>query len=251
MLKTILAFGILGLAGPCFAQKKQVLIVTYAQGYKHESIANAEIALKQVAKEDRRFEVSFCRTAPQVKAMMSPSALKRYDAVVFANTTGELGTPDMDHFLRWIRGGKAFIGMHSATATGQEGDPRYHEMVGALFKVHGNQADGILHIDRPTHPAAAGLKSGQKLFEEYYHFTDPAHLIRKRATVLASLKVQPLDALGGAGKPKDMPMAWVRRYGQGRVFYTALGHQTWIWDSAWYRQHIKGGIQWALNLPPR
>jgi type 1 glutamine amidotransferase len=64
--------------------------------------------------------------------------------------------------------------------------------------------------------------------------------------------------------PGDFPIAWTKEYGQGRVFYTSLGHREDIWDATWkdekgqrknapeiaeaYQQHILGGIKWALGL---
>ena len=64
--------------------------------------------------------------------------------------------------------------------------------------------------------------------------------------------------------PGDYPVAWTREYGQGRVFYTSLGHREDIWDANWkddkgqrknspeianaYQQHVLGGIKWVLGL---
>jgi type 1 glutamine amidotransferase len=69
---------------------------------------------------------------------MSAEALKQYDAVVFANTTGDLPLPDNQAFLDWIKSGKGFVGMHAATDT-FPGFPGYTEMIGAHFKTHAAQ----------------------------------------------------------------------------------------------------------------
>ena len=50
-----------------------------------------------------------------------------------------------------------------------------------------------------------------------------------------------------AGQPGDLPLAWAKDYGRGRVFYTALGHREDVWQSALYQQHILGGIRWVLR----
>jgi hypothetical protein len=39
-------------------------------------------------------------------------------------------------------------------------------------------------------------------------------------------------------------------YGNGRVFYTALGHRIDVWASPWFRQHITGALAWALHHEP-
>src|SRR5208282_6872980 len=69
---------------------------------------------------------------------MSAAALKNYDAVIFANTTGDLPLPDKQAFLDWIKSGKGFVGMHSAADT-FPGFPGYIEMMGAHFQTHAAQ----------------------------------------------------------------------------------------------------------------
>src|SRR6185295_89065 len=75
-----------------------------------------------------------------------------------------------------------------------------------------------------------------------------------------------LDKHPNTGMPGDYPIAWCKNVGQGRVFYTALGHREDVWDPAWkdrngkrenapevataYQQHLLGGIKWALGLEP-
>jgi type 1 glutamine amidotransferase len=46
---------------------------------------------------------------------------------------------------------------------------------------------------------------------------------------------------------KDMPVAWARSYGKGRVFYTALGDWEPTWKDARYRVHLIEGIRWAMG----
>ena len=55
-----------------------------------------------------------------------------------------------------------------------------------------------------------------------------------------------MDGLSGAGQRADLPMAWVKGYGSGRVFYTALGHREDVWQADWYRRHLLGALRWAL-----
>ena len=47
----------------------------------------------------------------------------------------------------------------------------------------------------------------------------------------------------------DYPQAWYREYGEGRSFYTSLGHreETWSQNDV-FRAHLTGGIRWALGL---
>jgi hypothetical protein len=50
------------------------------------------------------------------------------------------------------------------------------------------------------------------------------------------------------GQPGDYPISWCKMAGQGRVFYTALGHREDVWENPMYQKHILEGIRWALGL---
>ena len=57
-----------------------------------------------------------------------------------------------------------------------------------------------------------------------------------------------LDKHPNDGTPGYYPLAWTRDHGQGRVFYTALGHREDVLESEWYRKHLRGGVLWSLRV---
>ncbi|MEP6916298.1 MAG: ThuA domain-containing protein [Acidobacteriota bacterium] len=65
--------------------------------------------------------------------------------------------------------------------------------------------------------------------------------------VLLSLDRNPPDGVGEPGAAADLPLAWRRNYGGGRVFDTALGHRKEVWQDPRYQQHLLGGLRWALG----
>src|SRR5487761_2105258 len=114
-----LMFSLLGLSQTAsWAKPKHVLVVTATQGFRHSSIPVAEKVLAELGQQSGAFTVDYARGGPDgkgdadIKEKMSPEALKQYDGVVFANTTGHLPIPDPQAFLDWIASGKAFIAMH-------------------------------------------------------------------------------------------------------------------------------------------
>ncbi|MEO6184258.1 MAG: ThuA domain-containing protein, partial [Verrucomicrobiota bacterium] len=129
---------------------KKVLAVTVTVGFPHSSVPTAEKVLTELAKTSGAFTVvDIVRSGPRPKdeaeakiwlekltrdlaEKMSPAGLKNYDGIIFANTTGDLPLPDKEAFLNWIKSGKAFIGMHSATDTFRGHTPldSYTEMIG-------------------------------------------------------------------------------------------------------------------------
>jgi type 1 glutamine amidotransferase len=174
--------------------------------------------------------------------------------VLFASTTGDLPIPDPAGLLQWIKAGHAFIGIHAASDTFHHW-PGYIDMLGGEFDHHGPQVGVECLNEEPLHPATAHLgKSWTITQEEIYQFKnyDPAKV--------NDLLV--LDKSPQTRAPGHFPVAWGKRYGQGRVFYTSLGHREDIWDadpglkdrknspdiSKAYQQHILGGIKWALGL---
>jgi len=275
LLCTSLIAGILGLASPGLAAApKKVLVVTTTTGFRHSSIPTAEKILAQLAQQSGAFTVEYARVEPsdaqfkgadgkpdgakvneaikQVLAeKMSPAALKNYDAVIFANTTGDLPLPDKDAFIDWVKAGGGFVGMHSASDTFHHFAP-YLDMVGAEFKTHEQQVE-VDPINQDSQcPACRHLPATWKVYDEIYQFKN---FDRAKVHGLLTLDKHPNNKT-----PGDYPISWCKEYGKGRVFYTALGHREDVWDpnapdrknpkelAEAYQQHILEGIKWAVGL---
>jgi len=220
-----------------------VLVVTHTVGFRHSSIPIAEATIADIGRRSGLFSTSFCRTADDVATMLSPSGLAGIDAIVFANTTGSLPIRDLPAVLNWIADGHGFAGMHSASDTFHD-SPAYIDMLGNEFLTHGNESTVDAIVENPSHPASSPLGQRYRVFDEIYMFTISN---RSAVTMLLSLDRHPLDGLPQAGQPADLPLAWAKDYGRGRVFYTALGHREDVWQSALYQQHVLGGIRWVLR----
>ena len=229
------------LAGPVAATQPplpRLLVVTVTKGYRHDSIPDLEQLLAKLALESDAFQVDFARTDEELAAKATARAREHLAGVVFASTTGELPLPDRETFPAWIEAGHAFVGIHSATDTFPRFPP-YLDMIGGQFEHHGPQTGVKVRIRDPDHPATRDLDDPLDVFDEIYQFRrlDPSRL-----HVLLGL-----DAHPETGVPGSFPLAWTREPGQGRVFYTALGHRTDVVESPWFHRHLLGGILWALG----
>lgn len=265
----------------CWAQTKKpkhVLVVSTTTGFRHSSIETAEKIIGELGQRSGAFTVEYARVninAPEFKGAdgkpdkskyepaiktvlaekMSLAALKNYDAVIFANTTGDLPLPDPQGFLDWIKSGKGFIGMHSASDT-FHGFPPFIEMIGGEFKTHGAQVSvDAINQDKEC-AACSHLPASWTVFDEIYQLKD---FDRTKVHGLLTLDKHPNDKT-----PGDYPIAWIKEFGQGRVFYTSLGHREDVWEPSSpaqkggykntpevalaYQQHVLGGIKWALGL---
>lgn len=269
-----LVAGALGLTPAAQAAPKRVLVVTTTTGFRHSSIPVAEKVIAKLGEESGAFTVDYARVEPNdpqfrgpdgkpdkekvdaaIKAVlaekMSLEALKNYDAVIFANTTGDLPLPDKEGFLEWVKSGKGFVGMHSATDTFHNFKP-YIGMIGAEFKQHGAQVQVDPINEDADCPACRHIPGHWSVFDEIYQFKN-----FDRSTVHGLLT---LDKHPNNGTPGDYPVSWCKEFGKGRVFYTSLGHREDVWDPDWpdrknpkevaeaYQQHILNGIKWAVGL---
>jgi type 1 glutamine amidotransferase len=226
------------------APVKRLLVVTYTAGFRHSSIPVAETTLADLGSRNGLYATEFCRTAADVTARLTPAGLASVDAVFFANTTGDLGIPDMPAFLAWIGDGHGFLGAHSAADTYHE-SPGYLEMLGGEFVAHGAIVEADIRVDDPSDPSVAQLSPRFRITDEWYRF---ARDNRDAVHVLLSMDRVPADGVGEAGAPADLLMAWRKTYGAGRVFYTALGHREEVWQDPRFEQHLLGGLRWALQL---
>ena len=225
-----------------------MLVVTYTTGFRHGSIAGCGTDARSTrARSSGAFTVQFCRTADEVRTHpVAGAAWRRFDAVVFAKTTGNLGVPDLPAFLDWIAAGHGFAAMHSAADTYHD-EPALQDMLGNEYP-HGRSAkpavDAMVENHEPPRGAPArGDRSA--IFDEIYKFT---RANRGAVTMLLSLDGHPADGLPEQGQPADLPLAWAKSDGRGRVFYTALGHREEVWRDQRYQQHVLGGLLWTLGL---
>jgi type 1 glutamine amidotransferase len=223
---------------------RRLLVVTHTEGFRHSSIPVAEATIAELGRRSGLFTTTLCRTAADVARMLTRSALADVDAVVFANTTGSLGVPDLAALLNWVQDGHGFAGMHSASDTYHDA-PAYLDMLGNEFLTHGDQATVDAIVENTSHPASSPLGPRFRVFDEIYKFTKSN---RGSVTMLLSLDRHPADGLPEAGQQGDLPLAWVKSHGRGRVFYTALGHREDVWQNRLYQEHILGGIRWILQM---
>lgn len=223
----------------------RLLVVTHTEGFRHDSIPAAEAALREIGEESGLYQTEFCRTADEVRERLTPQGLASVDAVFFANTTGDIGIPDMQAFLGWISGGKAFLGAHSATDT-YHGSPEFIAMIGGEFETHGKIVEAEIHVNDPSHPAVSHLAPRFRMTDEWYRFKN----LGPGRTLLLSFDRVPPDGVGTAGEPADLPLAWHRAHGSGRVFYTALGHRQEVWNDQRFRRHLLEAIRWTLRTAP-
>jgi uncharacterized protein len=220
----------------------RLLLVTVTKGFRHDSIVDLARLVTDIGAEGSAFTLDRARTDDELKTKTTPEALARYSGIVLASTTGDLPVADREALIRWIEAGHAVIGIHAAADT-FHGYPAFLDLLGGEFERHGPQAKVHVMVRDKAHPATRGLEPAFDVFDEIYQFKrfDPA-----RVHLLLGL-----DAHPETGAPGAFPLAWTREAGKGRLFYTALGHRPDVIAAPWYREHVRGGIRWALGRASR
>jgi uncharacterized protein len=223
----------------------RILYFTYSAGYRHDVIPLSRAILTRLGSNSGVFEV----TATEDISEFSAENLKRYAAVMFY-TSGELPMSDVQKaaLLDFVRSGRGFLGVHSATDTFYTW-PDYLDLVGGYFNGHPwHQAVKIQVVD-PNDPLVAFLGNSLQIVDEIYQISD---FDLRGSRVLLRLDPGSVD-LGKTGVHQRFygwPLAWTRYYGGGRVFYTALGHEPSVWQDARYQRILTNAILWSMRRSP-
>lgn len=250
-----------------YAGKKRVLLVAdlhTGNQNAHDAVSHAMATLERITREAGI--VLYIRTdtgwvtkdevwgtgdyAKGGRRQAKGRNLKDFDAVVFY-TNGDLDLTDKQKadLLSYVHDdGRGFVGIHTATATASKW-PEYGEMIGAFFDNHPwGVADARIIIERPDAPEMAGYLKKPIVKDEHYQMLAPYD--RTKVDVLARIDTTSVDMTSPNihRTDKDFPVAWIKTYGTGRVFYSGLGHSDASWDDPRQQKMYLEAIKWAAGL---
>ena len=228
------------------SKKHKVLVYSKPSGFRHGSIAIGIKALRAMAEKTGAFEATFTLETTE----FTTEGLKKYDAIIFNNTTHVQKAfkeqAQRDAILNFIKDGKAFAGFHSASDGGVPQWPEYTDMIGGCFAGHPWGAGGKwpFVVEDTKHPVNKAFKD--KTFEYSDEIYQYKGYDRSKLRILIGLDAVKSGKKGNS-KTNDYPVSWVRDYGKGRIFYSNFGHNKATWMNAAMLQHFLDGIQWALR----
>lgn len=156
-----------------------------------------------------------------------------YDTMLFYTDVGTLTEAQEEGLLGYVKRGGGFFGLHTAAASFLE-NGGYHSMLNAFFVDHSRYMDFAVTIVDPTHPIARGI-SGFKVTDELYHLNHD------------STRSHHLMSAYDPTKDESHVMAFVHRYGLGRVFYFALGHDMAVMENPNFQEIICRGTCWTAR----
>ena len=202
----------------------------------HEPVACTDIFIGRLRAAGFAVE-----TFETLEAYDDPAVLSRSDLIVQCWTGGRLTERQEHHLVERVRAGAGFAGWHGGIVATAYDSPRYQHMVGGRFVCHpGDFVDYDVDIVS-EHPVVAGIEGFRVHTEQYFCHVDPT------LEVLATTTFT-----GDHGAPETagavMPVVWVRRFGQGRVFVSTLGHGPDDLAVPQTRTITERGLLWAAAV---
>ena len=189
---------------------------------------NSEAYMPMLATPLYKKGINFTYTEDQ--SDLNAETLSRYDGLlIYANH--EAITPSQEEaLLDFVESGKGFIPVHCASFCFLNSE-KYIDLVGAQFQKH-DTGTFVVDILQPDHSALEGVQEFSVWDETYVH-----HQHNEDRTVL-------MERTEGN---HHEPWTWVREQGEGRVFYTAYGHDERVWGHPEFHQLMEQGILWAVG----
>jgi uncharacterized protein len=145
----------------------------------------------------------------------------------------------VERLIAAVRAGTGLAGPHLPAAAFRR-SVEYQFLLGAQWVAHpGNIIDFRVDVTRPGDPVMQGIESFAYRSEQYYLHYDPS--IDMLATTTFSGEHEP------AAAGVTMPVVYKRRFGAGRIFYTALGHSPEELAHPAARTILTRGLRWATR----
>ncbi|MDR3050619.1 MAG: ThuA domain-containing protein [Oscillospiraceae bacterium] len=159
-------------------------------------------------------------------ALADADALQRLDLIVPCWTMGELAPALSQNICRAVARGVGLGGCHGGLCDSFRLDSQWQFMTGGQWVSHpGNDGTRYtVNIRHGSSPIVQGLADFDVVSEQYYLHVDPA------VEVLATTRFPVAPGCHTANRPVDMPVAWTKFWGFGRVFYLSLGHHDDVFD---------------------
>jgi type 1 glutamine amidotransferase len=179
------------------------------------------------------------RLETSTKAFADPG-LSRMSLIVPIFTMSKIEKDEAANLSQAVRGGVGLAGYHGGMGDAFRESVEYQFMCGGQWVAHpGNIIDYRVNITRPDDPIMQGIRDFDYHSEQYYMHIDPSN------EVLATTTFSGEHAPWIEGVV--MPVVWKRRHGQGRVFYSSLGHVAKEFDVPEMRTILRRGMLWAAR----
>ena len=169
---------------------------------------------------------------------LDEATMHNMDLIVPIWTMGTITKEQEKGLLMAVKAGAGLAGWHGCLADSFRQNTEYQFMVGGQWVAHpGNIIDYTVTISKPEDPIVAGLPDFHMHSEQYYMHVDPLNEVLATTTFTGEYA----PWIDGC----VMPVVWKKRWGQGRVFYSSLGHVRSDFDVPEALTIMQRGMCWA------
>jgi type 1 glutamine amidotransferase len=173
-------------------------------------------------------------------AAFSAPGLANMSLVVPIFTMAKIEKKELENLTNAVRGGVGLAGFHGGMCDAFREAVDYQFMCGGQWVAHpGNIIDYRVNILRRDDPVMQGIEDFDYRSEQYYMHVDPSNEVL--ATTMFSGEHAPW--INGV----VMPVVWKRRHGEGRVFYSSLGHVASEFEVPQMRTLLRRGMLWVAR----
>ncbi len=213
---------------------KKVLYV-YGGWKGHEPIESVDVFVPWLKAEGAEVTVS-----DNLDSYLDEELMGAVDLIIQTWTMGTITKEQEKGLLKAVRNGAGFSGWHGGIGDSFRNNTEYQFMVGGQWVAHpGGVIDYSVKITDKNDPVTKGMDDFKMHSEQYYMHIDP------NVKVLATTE---FTAEHSSWIDKSvMPVVWKKYYGNGRIFYSSLGHVMTDFEVTEALEIMKRGIRWAAE----
>lgn len=213
-------------------------LITWGGWPGHEPDQVAEIFRRMLEAEGMG-----CTVTDKLDCFDDAEGLRGYDLFVPVWTMSELSRQAAINVSDAVARGAGIAGCHGGMCDAFRTNVLWQFMTGANWVAHPG-GDGVryrVEMRDRHNPLVEGIPDFDVATEQYYLHVDPAN------HVLATTRFPTVTWFHSANGPVDMPVAWTRAWGIGRVYYNALGHKANVIAGGHAHEMLRRGLVWAAG----
>lgn len=216
---------------PSLAGRK--ILYTYGGWEGHEPLQSLDVFIPWLEKEGAVVEV-FNSLEPYADS----EYMSGVDLIIQTFTMAKISGDQEKGLLKAVKEGCGLAGWHGGLCDSFRQNTEYQFMTGGQWVAHpGGVIDYQVHVTDREDPVTRGLSDFNMHSEQYYLHVDP----NMKVLATTTFSDKHADWIGAC----TMPVVWKKMYGQGRVFYSSLGHVMKDFKVPEALEIMHRGIRWA------
>ena len=218
------------------AKRKALIVWGGWNGHEPEKVANRF----RVMLENEDFEVDVSDT---LEAFEDIEKLNSLHLIIPVWTMGQIEGKLANNVIEAVANGTGIAGCHGGMCDAFRNTVQWQFMTGGNWVAHpgGDGVEFTVNITNNSSPITEGIHDFKVCTEQYYLHVDPAN------EVLATTTFPVVKWYHSSNGIVRVPVLWTKKWGVGRVFYSALGHHDDVFETYEAAETMRRGFLWAAE----